>query len=79
MMTTTGDLDLARERIEAAIREHDFCGLCGAPMVISVHDGGMWIECRSLADRRGIRRLLASGLHDRQRIDLPELALPRAA
>ena len=51
--------DFARERIEMAWREGDFCRTCGQPMTIEVHRGSLWIECASLRSRRGIRLRLA--------------------
>ena len=77
-MPTTSDYDLARERIDAAMRDHAFCQTCGAPMVIAVHPDGMWIECNSLSARRGILRLVARGLHERHPLNLPERLLTAA-
>ena len=77
-MQTISDYDIARERIDAANREYAFCETCGAPMVIAVHRDGMWIECRSLATRRGVLRLFARGMHERHPIDLPEQVLVAA-
>lgn len=78
--TMPTDLDLARERIEMAWRDYRFCRDCGQPMVIETHDAALWIECASLRSRRGLRLLLAAGLHERHAIDLPaEVAIPAVA
>ncbi len=68
--TMTADLDLARERIDTALRDHDYCRACGQPMQIRARDGELWLECASLGERRGIRFLLSAGLHDRYALDL---------
>jgi hypothetical protein len=68
--SSIADQDLARERIDAALRYDDFC-TCGAPMSAEVRDGTLWIECASLRTRHGLRLLISSGFHDRRRIDLP--------
>jgi len=65
------DQDLARERIDAALRYDDYCSVCGAPMSAEVRGGVFWVECSSLRSRRGLRLLISSGFHDRRRIDLP--------
>ena len=71
--------DFARERIEMAWREGDFCRTCGQPMTIEVHRGSLWIECASLRSRRGIRLRLATRLHDGHEIDLPDDGMVQAA
>jgi hypothetical protein len=79
---STTDEDLARERIEAALHDHDFCAVCGRPMTIEARDGVLAIECESMRGLGGLRRLLASGLHERHVIDiLPEAGdtIPAAA
>ncbi len=78
--TTTTDLDLARERIETALRTYDFCGSCGEPMTIQAREHALWVECASLRGCHGIRFHLAAGLHDRHALDVPaDDALPTAA
>ena len=74
------DQDLARERIETALRDHDFCAACGRPMTIEERDGVLAIECESMRGLGGFRLFLASGLHERHVIDvLPRDGMPAAA
>ncbi len=68
---TPSDADRAREAIEGALREHDFCATCGEPMRIAEHGRELWIECASLSDQHGLRRLLADAFHERYPIALP--------
>lgn len=75
----TRDADRAREVIEMAIEEHDFCSLCGQPMAVAEHHDGLWIECLSLRSQHGLRRLLARAMHDRYPIELPAGGLSLAA
>ena len=74
-LLTSNDDDRAREAIEMAIRDNDFCATCGMPMVVAEHGNGLWIECASIRSQRGIRRALAKALHDRHPIDVPVASL----
>ena len=73
LLTMPTSEDLARERIEMAWREYDFCRACGQPMTIEVHGGSLWIECASLRSLSGTR------MHDRHEIDLPDDGMVQAA
>jgi len=42
-----------RERIESAQTSTPFCMQCGEPTTIAERDQVLWLECRSLAHRRG--------------------------
>ena len=47
------------ERIEDAERVSPFCDQCGSPTVVVERDEILWLECSTLADRRGgLRSLL---------------------
>jgi hypothetical protein len=67
--------DVARERIEAAVRELTFCTACGAPMRLTVRDEELWSECSTLEAKHGLRLSIAAGFHDRRVVELPEGAL----
>jgi hypothetical protein len=79
LLTTPTAEDLARERIEMAWREHDFCRTCGQAMTIEIHGSSLWIECASLRPLRGFRLGLATRSHDRYPIDLPDDGMVPAA
>lgn len=66
-----GDTDRAREVIETAIQENDFCATCGQPMAIAEHGRALWIECISLRSQQGLRRFFGEAMHERHPIDLP--------
>ncbi len=68
---TPSDADRAREAIEGALREHDFCATCGEPMGIVERGAELWIECASLRGQRGLRRLFGEAFHERHPIALP--------
>ena len=70
-LLTRTEADRARETIEGAIREHTFCRTCGEPMGISERGTGLWIECGSLRERRGIRLAFAEAWHERHPVQLP--------
>jgi hypothetical protein len=79
LLTMPTTEDLARERIEMAWREYDFCRACGQPMTIEVHGGSLWIECASLRSLSGICLRLGTRMHDRHEIDLPDDGMVQAA
>lgn len=66
------DQDVALERIEAAMRDHQHCAVCGTYMTVVERGKTVRVECASLASKQGIRYLLAGGLHDTFAIELPE-------
>lgn len=70
--------DLARERIEAALRELTYCTQCGGWMRVDVRGAEMWVECESLRSKTGLRLAVSAGFHDRCRIALPEGVLAAA-
>ena len=69
-ITRTSD-DVARDRIETAWRDYPLCSDCGRPMTIEAHDGSLWVECTSLRELTGIRRLLTAGFHQRPDLEIP--------
>jgi hypothetical protein len=75
-MTTAQDL--ARERIEAALRDLTFCAQCGGSMRGEVRGAEMWVECESLRSKSGLRLAISAGFHDRRRVELPEGVLTAA-
>jgi hypothetical protein len=77
-MLTPAVEDRARERIEAAMRDLDYCTGCGRSMSVAVRDAEMWVECASLGSKTGLRLGIAAGFHDRHRIELPEGVLAAA-
>ena len=70
--------DLAREQIEAALRDLTYCTQCGGWMRIDVRGAEMWVECESLRSKRGLRLAISAGFHDRRRIELPKGLLAAA-
>lgn len=77
-LTMTTDEDTARERIESAMHDLNFCTVCGGSMRVAVRGAEMWVECESLRSRTGLRLGLSSAFHDRVRIELPEGVLAAA-
>lgn len=77
-LPTTNDQDRARELIEDAVRTLAYCGTCGNAMLLVVRDEELWAECTSLSGKHGLRLELASGFHDRHRVELPEGVLSAA-
>lgn len=75
-MTTAEDL--ARERIEATLRDLTYCAGCGGWMMIDVRGAEIWVECARLRPRRGLWLAISAGFHDRRRIELPEGVLAAA-
>jgi hypothetical protein len=77
MPMTTAE-DLAREQIEAALRDLNYCAQCGGWMRVDVRGAELWVECESLRCKRGLRLAISAGFHDRRRIELPEGVLAAA-
>ena len=73
------DHDIARDRIETAWQRYPTCTSCGSPMSVELDGGSLWIECTSFRGLTGLRRALASGFHDRHRIDVESDTLLAAA
>lgn len=78
MNTRTTDEDIARERIEQAFRDHICCRQCGTEMVMLVRSDSLRIECGRLVEKRGLRYLISSGLHESHVVELPEGLLAAA-
>lgn len=68
----TSAQDLARERIEAALRDLTYCAQCGGWMGVDVRGAELWVECESLRSKSGLRLAISTGFHDRRRVELPE-------
>jgi hypothetical protein len=75
MLTTQ---DLARERIEAEMRDLTDCTACGRSMLVVVRGDELWAECASLGSKTGLRLGISAGFHDRHHVDLPD-GVPVAA
>ncbi|MEA2606808.1 MAG: hypothetical protein QOI00_1565 [Chloroflexota bacterium] len=41
------------ERVEDAVDKSPFCHHCGQPTTIAQRDHVLWLECTTLAERRG--------------------------
>jgi hypothetical protein len=66
------DQEIAVERIETAMRDHQHCSTCGTYMTVVERGSAIRVECATLATRHGLRYRLAAGLHDSLAIELPE-------
>jgi hypothetical protein len=60
------------ERIEGAQTVTPFCEQCGQPTAIAEHGDALWLECSSLAHRRGrlqsILRLDFAAFHTQKHV-----------
>jgi hypothetical protein len=52
MQTHEQDLTTPLEIIEQANRDQPYCDACGEPTHPVSRDGVVWLECRSLTDRK---------------------------
>jgi hypothetical protein len=75
MFDRTAFIDL----IESAERAQPACPQCGRSVIAQTHDGGIWLECPSLAEHRSflsqLVRLDFEIAHSRQLLVSPEEAL----
>ena len=70
--------DLARERIEAEMRDLTSCTTCGRSMLVVVRGDEMWAECASLGSKTGLRLGISASFHDRHHVDMPDGVLVAA-
>ena len=69
-ITMRTDQDIARERIETAWQRYPTCTACGSPMRMELRGDTLWIECATFRGLTGLRHTLATGFHDRHRVEI---------